>query len=188
MKLLFDFFPVIIFFAAFKLFGIYTATAASIAAAVIQVAVHWLRTRRFETTHLITLGVLAVFGSLTLILHDATFIKWKPTVVNWVFAAVVLASQFTRKTVLERLLGQQVSLPPAIWRRTNLSWGVFFLAMGALNLYVAFYYAPNASPEAREALWVNFKVFGMLGLTLVFVLLQGIWLAKHMEKTDKGGE
>lgn len=188
MKLLFDFFPVIIFFAAFKLYGIYVATAASIAAAVIQVAIHWLRMRRFETTHLITLGVLGVFGGLTLILRDPTFIKWKPTVVNWVFALVVLASQFTRKTVLERLLGQQVTLPPAIWRRTNLSWGLFFIAMGALNLYVAFFYAPNASPAAREALWVNFKVFGMLGITFLFVLLQGIWLAKHMEKIDKDGD
>lgn len=185
MKLLFDFFPVIIFFAAFKFYGIYAATAASIAAALIQVAVHWLRTRRFEMTHLITLAVLGVFGGLTLILHDATFIKWKPTIVNWLFAAAVLGSQFTRKTVLERILGQQVQLPPTVWRRTNLSWGLFFLAMGALNLYVAFYYAPQASPEVREATWVNFKVFGLLGLTLAFVLLQGVWLAKHMQKLDK---
>ncbi|BAU47761.1 septation protein A [Sulfurifustis variabilis] len=187
MKFLYDLFPLLLFFAAFKLYGIYVATAVAIAASFVQVGSFWLRHRRFETMHLVTLGVLAVFGGLTLLLQDDTFIKWKPTLVYWILAALVLGSQWVgRKTAIERILGAQISLPPAVWARQNLSWGVFFAALGGLNLYVAFYYGLDLEPAARQEIWVNFKVFGLLGITLAFTLLQGALMARHIiEKPDK---
>lgn len=191
MKLLFDFFPVIVFFAAFKFYDIYVATAASIVAAILQVGGYWFKHRRFERMHVVTLGVLVVFGTLTLVLRDDTFIKWKPTVVNWAFALVLLGSQWIgEKPVVERMLSAQIQLPRAVWRRMNLSWGLFFAAMGLLNLYVAFYYGLDKTVEARQAIWVDFKLFGMLGLTLVFTLIQGLFLAKHVGAAtgDKDGE
>jgi intracellular septation protein len=192
MKLLYDLLPLLLFFAAFKLYDIYVATAVAIVASVIQVGGQWLKRRRFETMPLITLGVLAVFGGLTLALHDDTFIKWKPTIVYWVLGALVLGSQWIgSRTLVERLLGQQISLPAAIWARQNLSWGLFFVALGALNLYVAFFYRPDLAAAQRQEIWVNFKVFGLLGLTLVFLLIQGVLMARHASeppgKDSSGG-
>lgn len=186
MKFLFDFFPVIVFFAAFKLYGIYAATVASIIAAVLQVGAFWWKHRRFERMHLVTLAVLAVFGGLTLALHDDTFIKWKPTIVNWVFAALLLGTHwFGKKNALEHMLDGNLSLPKIVWQRMNFSWALFFIFLGGLNLYVAFYYAPDQSPEARQAIWVNFKVFGLLGLTLAFTVVQALFLAKHLQPAQK---
>ncbi len=183
MKLLFDFFPLLLFFAAFNLYDIYVATAVGIAATLAQVGWHWLRTRRFETLHLITLGALIVMGGLTLVLRDDTFIRWKPTVVYAIFALLTLGSQLVgEKTVLERLLGSQISLPKRIWSRLNLSWGCFFLFLGGLNLYVAFFYGLDRDPAARLAFWVNFKFFGLIGLTLAFTFVQGIVMARHADK------
>lgn len=186
MKFLFDLFPVIVFFVAFKTYGIYVATAASIAAAMVQVGWFWLRHRRFERMHLITLAVLVVLGGLTLALRDDTFIKWKPTIVNWAFAALLLGSHVIgRKPMFERMLSAQMTLPADVWRRMNFSWAIFFLAMGALNVYVAFYYGLDLTKEARDAIWVDFKVFGLLGLTLAFTVLQAVFLAKHLNKEEK---
>lgn len=186
MKLLFDFFPVIIFFAAFKLYDIYVATAASIVAGILQVGGYWWKHRRWERMHLVTLGVLVLFGGLTLLFRDDTFIKWKPTIVNWAFAAILLASQWIgEKPMVERMLSAQITLPRAVWRRMNLSWGVFFAAMGLLNLYVAFYYGLDKDPAVRQAIWVDFKLFGLLGLTLVFTVIQGLFLAKHIKSENE---
>lgn len=192
MKLLYDLFPLLLFFAAFKLYDIYTATAVAIVVSIVQVAVQWFRRRRFETMPLVTLGVLIVFGGLTLWLHDDTFIKWKPTIVYWVLGAMVLGSQWIgRRTLIERLLGEQISLPAAVWSRQNLYWGLFFIALGALNLYVAFFFRPELAAAERQAIWVNFKVFGLFGLTLVFLLIQGALMARHMTEPpekDRSGE
>ena len=188
MQLLFDFFPLILFFVAYKWYGIFVATGVAIAASIIQVSVHWLRNRRFETAHLTTLGVIVVFGGLTLIFRDDTFIKWKPTIVNWIFAAIVLASLIgQRRTVLEFLLGKKIHLPVTIWRKVNLAWGLFFLVAGALNYYVAFVFRSELDPQLRTDLWVNFKVFGLMGLTLVFAVIQMMLVARYIV-TDNGDD
>jgi len=186
MKFLFDIFPLLLFFAAFKLYDIYIATAVAIAASFIQVGLYWWRHRRFETMHLITLAVIAVFGGLTLFLRDDTFIRWKPTIVYWIFSVLILGSQFVGgKTVMERLLSNQFALEARIWRHYNLSWGLFFAIAGALNLYVAFYYGLDQAEDVRRATWVNFKVFGLLGLTLAFAIVQAVVLARHIKPHDK---
>ena len=189
MQLLFDFFPLILFFAAYKWYGIFVATGVAIVASIIQVAVHWLRNRRFETAHLTTLGVIVVFGGLTLIFRDDTFIKWKPTIVNWLFAAIVLASLIgQRRTVLEFLLGKKIHLPVTIWRKVNLAWGLFFLVAGALNYYFAFVFRTELDPQLRTDLWVNFKVFGLMGLTLVFAVIQMMLVARHIVTDNTNGD
>lgn len=182
MKLLFDFFPLLLFFVAFKLAGIYVATAVAMVASFAQVGGYWWKYRRFETMHLLTLAVIVVFGGLTLILQNDAFIKWKPTILYWVFASLILGSQWIgKKPAMERLLGSQLALPAAIWRRFNLSWGIFFLFMGALNLYVAFYFALDHDAAWRREMWVNFKVFGSLGLTFLFTLAHIPFLSKYLD-------
>ena len=188
MKIFYDLFPLLLFFAAFKYYDIYVATAVAIAASFLQVGLFWLKYRRFETMHLITLAIIAVFGGLTLILHDETFIKWKPTILYWVLAAVTLASHFVgRETVIQKLLGAQMTLPPRLWHRYNLSLGILFVILGALNLYVAFYYALDQDAETRRDIWVNFKVFGLMAITFVFVIIQAFYLARHI-KPNNGAE
>ncbi len=184
MKFLYDLFPLLLFFAAFKLFDIYTATAVAIVASFVQVGGYWIMHRRFETMQLITLGVIVVFGGLTLLLHDDTFIKWKPTLVYWMLAAFVLGSQVLgRHTLVKRMLGAQVQLPENIWRRLNLSWGLFFIVLGAINLYVAFYYRLDLDTATRQDIWVKFKVFGLLGITFVFIAVQAFFIARHQLET-----
>lgn len=183
MKFLYDLLPLLLFFAAYKYYGIYTATGVAIVASVVQTAGFWLKHRRFEAMHLVTLGVIVVFGGLTIFLRDDTFIKWKPTLVYWILAALVLGSQVIgSRTVIDRMLSSQVTLPPRVWRLLNLSWGLFFTVLGVVNLYVAFYYGVGTLDEtARTDLWVNFKVFGLMAITLVFVIAQAIVMARHMQ-------
>lgn len=174
MKLLFDFFPILLFFIAYKIQGIFVATAVVIVAAFIQVAIFWLKHRRFEKMHLITLSIIIVFGGATLVFQDPVFIKWKPTVVNWLFAIVFLASQFIGdRPLLERMMSHAITVPTLVWLRLNLMWVVFFLGMGAANIFVAYRFDENT--------WVNFKLFGMMGLTFAFVIGQTLYLARHME-------
>jgi intracellular septation protein len=174
MKFLFDFFPVLLFFAAYKLYDIYVATAVIIVASFVQVSASWLLHRRIEKTHLITLALIIVFGGATLWLQDEMFIKWKPSVINWLFGIVFIGSQFVgEKTIIERMMGKQMVLPDAIWTRLNMAWSIFFIALGCLNLYVAFGFDTNT--------WVNFKLFGLMGLTLVFIILQSIYVMRHIK-------
>jgi intracellular septation protein len=178
MKFLFDFFPVLLFFLAYKAFDIYVATAVAIAATLVQIAVVWTKTRKVAPMQLVTLAVIVVFGGLTLYLHDEQFIKWKPTVINWLFGAVFLASHFFgRQTAIERMLAGNIVLPQPVWRRLNLGWVLFFLAMGAANLYVMTFFDRDT--------WVNFKLFGMLGLTLIFVVVQSLYLSRYMEESGE---
>lgn len=191
MKLLFDFFPLVLFFGAYKLFDIYVATLVAMAASLAQVVFIRIRHQRFETTHLVTLFVIFLFGGMTLIFQDDMFIKWKPTIVNWIFAIVVLGSQFIgKRTVLERLLGGQMQMPARIWKKVNVSWGLFFLVSGLLNLYVAFYFRTHLDEATRTDFWVNFKVFGLLGLTLAFSIIQMMIVARYIstEPADPSDE
>ena len=189
MKFLYDLFPLLLFFVAFKFFGIYVATAVAIAASFLQVGFFWLRHRRFETMQLVTLAVIAVFGGLTLALHDDAFIKWKPTLVYWILAVLMFGSQWLgKKTLMERMMSAQIALPAQVWRQINLSWGIFFAVLGAVNIYVAFYYGLDLSDEVRRNIWVDFKVFGSFGLTLVFAIAQAFFMAKHIQEPPAGGK
>ncbi|MBK8162343.1 MAG: septation protein A [Gammaproteobacteria bacterium] len=181
MKLLFDFFPVLLFFAAYKLTGddIYIATAVAIAATFIQSAIFWLRHRRLEKMHMITLVLLVVFGGATLLLQDEVYIKWKPTVLNWLFGLVFIGSHFIgERPVIQRLMSQAVTLPQDVWYRLNLVWSLFFIAVGFINLYVVY----NFDTET----WVNFKLFGIIGLTLVFIIAQSFYIGRYIK--HDGGE
>ncbi len=186
MKFLFDMFPLLIFFGTFKFYDIYVATGVAIIATFIQVAIFWLKNRRFESMHIITLVLITFFGGLTILLQDDVFIKWKPTVVNWVFSVVIIGMlRFAQKSALEYVMGKQIILPTPIWRNLNWAWAGFFMFLGLLNLYVAFYYNSTADPEIRIATWVNFKVFGLLGLTLLFAIGQIFFLSKHIKMKDE---
>ncbi|MGZ8209820.1 MAG: septation protein A [Burkholderiales bacterium] len=174
MKMLFDIFPVVLFFVAFKLYGIYVATAVAIAATFLQIGWLWLRRRQIDKMLWVSLGVITIFGGATLLLESETFIKWKPTVLYWLFAGALAVSALGfKKNLIRSMMGKQVSLPDEIWRRLLTSWIAFFVAMGALNLYVAYNFSTDA--------WVNFKLFGGIGLMLVFVLVQALMLARHVQ-------
>ena len=174
MKFLFDLFPVILFFVAFKVAGIYVATGVAIAATFLQVAWLGLRGRSIDPMLWASLGIIVVFGGATLALQDETFIKWKPTVLYWLFGGTLLGGELFGKNIIRALLKQQLELPDLVWKKLSWSWVGFFVFMGAANLYVAFSYSTDA--------WVNFKLFGSMGLMLVFVLAQGMMLAKYVEE------
>jgi len=178
MAFLFDFLPVLLFFLAYKWKGIFIATGVIIIATLVQVAIQWARTRSVKPMHLVTAILVLVFGGITLLLGNEEWIKWKVTVVNWLFAVGLLASAFMgqRRTAIERLLGTEIELPTAVWRRLNTMWIVFFAVLGAINLYVMHYFSTDT--------WVDFKFYGVIGLTLLFALIQGVYLARHMTVED----
>ena len=170
MQILIDFLPIIVFFATYKFAGMYAATGAIMVAMALQIGFQWVRDRTVSKM-LLTSGILvAVFGGITLLLRNPIFIQWKPTVVNWLFAAAFLGSRYIgEKTLTERMMGEAVQLEPVMWRQLNLMWIGNFSFLGAANLYVVYNF--------DEATWVNFKLFGMLGLTLVMVVIQVLWIA-----------
>jgi intracellular septation protein len=177
MKFLFDIFPVIVFFVAYKIADIYAATAVAIAATFAQIGWMWFRHRKVETMLWVSLAIIVVFGGATLALQDETFIKWKPTVLYWLFgAALLIAERVFGKNLIQAMMGKQIELPLPVWAKLNLSWCLFFVVMGIINLYVAYSFSTDA--------WVNFKLFGATGLMIVFVFAQAIFLAKFVE--DKG--
>jgi intracellular septation protein len=174
MKLLFDFFPVVLFFIAFKVFNIYVATATAIVATFAQIAWVKLHRRKVDTMLWVSLAVITVFGGATLFLGNETFIKWKPTVLYWIFAVVLTGGFVFGKNFIRMMMESQVQLPDGVWKKLQASWIVFFAVMGVVNLYVAYNYSTDA--------WVNFKLFGGLGLMLVFVVLQALMLSKHVQE------
>ena len=177
MKFLFDLFPIILFFVAFKAFDIYVATGVVIAATAAQIGWVWHRHRKVDTMLWVSLGLVVVFGGATLFLRDETFIKWKPTVLYCLFAAVLLVSaRFFGKNLIRAMLSQaQMELPETLWSRLNLAWAAFFTFMGVLNLWVAFTFSTDT--------WVSFKVFGVMPLTMIFALAQ-IGLLKRYEQAS----
>ncbi|MBI3774965.1 MAG: septation protein A, partial [Gammaproteobacteria bacterium] len=150
------------------------ATGVAIAASIVQVGYSWYKHRRVETMQWITLVLIVVFGSATLILKDEMFIKWKPTVLNWMFAAAFLGSQYIgKKSLAERMLAANINLPHEVWTRLNWSWVTFFVFLGCANLYVVYHFDTDT--------WVNFKLFGMMGLTIAFVVLQAVFLSRYVK-------
>jgi len=218
MQFLIDFLPILLFFIAYKFAGIYVATGIAIAVSALQVGWNWWRHRRIEPLQLATLGLIAVFGGLTLALHNPIFVMWKPTLVNWLFAAVFFGSHWIgERNLIERMMRKNVMLAPAIWARLNFSWAAFFFFLGVANLFVVYVWsgfftaqqtliaesgqtaldltacAANYSDrllalcedtQAREAVWVNFKLFGMMGLTILFVIAQMFYLARHVQPAE----
>jgi len=199
MKFLYDFFPVILFFVAYKIFpglspetiapvnqltalgldpaasshAILFATLVAIIASFIQVSLYRMRHGRFERMHLVSLGILTLVGGATLVLRDPIYFMWKPTLLNWLFALIFLGSMWIgRKPLVERMMGGSISVPSEIWKRLNLAWVGFFLLTGVLNILVAYQFS--------EETWVNFKMFGLLGLTVIFIFLQAFYLARYM--------
>lgn len=234
MKLLFDFLPIIVFFAVYKWAGIYWATGAAVAVSAAQIAALRVLRRPVDKTQWFNLALLAGLGGLTIALRDERFIMWKPSLINWTFGIAFALSLFGQKPLTERMLGAQLALPRAVWRRLTVGWVLFFVLSGALNAYVAFVYqvtpqsldAPQQTiyaqvatddgayaqalegralteldaadraalaaqtPAQRQAaylhklhqdLWVNFKLFGLLGLTLAFVLAQGVYIGRYLQ-------
>ena len=182
-KLLLDFFPVLLFFFVYKSYddpteGIIAATAVAIVASIVQVAYTRFKYGRVENMHLITLALIVVLGGATILLRDEMFIKWKPSVVNWLFAAVFLGSQFIgSKNIVRRMMDKAVTLEDFIWTRLNLAWAGFFVFAGLLNVYVVYNYDTDT--------WVNFKLFGLLGLTVAFVIAQSFYLMYHIKEAPE---
>lgn len=218
MKILYDFFPILLFFIAYKLYGIYAATMVAIVASIAQVGYAKFKHGKVENMHLVSLALIVVLGGLTVFLQDKSFIMWKPTLINWLFAAVFFGSMFIgEKPLIKRMLGGQIKLEDGIWKRLNHLWIAFFIFSGAINIYFVQHYlqaeqaliavAPDTNNEdlkdfncdvrytgeahplcleakSRESLWVNFKLFGLLGLTIIFVIGQAFYLSRYMQEDD----
>jgi intracellular septation protein len=175
MKIFLDFFPIILFFVVFKAFGIFAATAVAIVATIGQIAWMWRKNGFVEPMQWVSLGVIVVFGGATLITQDETFIKWKPTVLYWLMgSALWIGHVVFKRNLLRQLMGTQLTLPDHAWRVLLHCWVVFFTGMGFLNLWVA----DNFDTDT----WVSFKLFGGLGLMLVFVVLQGIYMSRFIQE------
>jgi len=202
MKMLFDLFPVILFFTSFKvaegrkeasaellngLFGsiglagafvpeqspILLATVVVILATFAQIAWVWLRHGKVDTMLWISLGLITVLGGMTLVFRDETFIKWKPTILYWVFSIALLGSAMLfGKNLIRSMLAAQIEVPEHVWIKLNLLWAAFFAFMGAANLFIAKTFPTD--------IWVNFKLFGGMGLMLLFMLAQGFWLSRYL--------
>lgn len=176
-KQLFEFFPIILFFIAYKAYDIYVATGVVIVATIFQVSYNWLRHRKVEKMQWITLGLILVMGGATIYLQNEQFIKWKLTIIEWLFGAAFLGSQFIgKKTFVERMMGSAVTMPSKAWVRLNMFWALFFFAVGAINLYVMYNFDTDV--------WVNFKTFGVPGLMVVFMLLQMVFLYKYLPESE----
>jgi len=181
MQVLFDVFPVIVFFVVYRFQGIYAATVAIIATMALQIAYQWFRYGKVNKMFLVSGIAVAVLGGITLALRNPLFIQWKATIVNWLFAAAFLGSQFIGdKTLIERVMGHAVQLEAAFWRQLNLMWVVAFAALGAANLYVVYHFS--------ESVWVNFKLFGMTGLLLFVAIVQAAWIALRTAPADARAE
>lgn len=177
MKFLFDLFPVILFFFAFKIYGIYVATGVAIVATLIQIS--WVKLKHGKVDNmLIASGIIIVlFGGATLLLQDETFIKWKPTVLYWLFGIVlIIASLLFKKNLIRAMMEKQISMPDAIWDKLNTAWAVFFMLLGGLNLFVAYQFTTEV--------WVNFKLFGTMILMFSFIVGQSLMISKYITTNE----
>lgn len=178
MKQFLDFLPLALFFVVYKMYDIFTATKVLIVASAIVLIYCWIRYRKVEKVALITFVLVAVFGGLTIKFHDVEFIKWKVTVIYGLFATALLFSQWVmKKTLIQRMLGKELTLPDAVWSKLNIAWALFFIVCGLANIYIAFWLPFDV--------WVNFKVFGLTILTLLFTVLSGFYIYRHMPAQDE---
>lgn len=207
MKLLFDLFPVILFFFSYykahlliahtpigqwidpaqpaHIAATIVATSIAIIASFLQVGWYWMKHRRFEKMHLFSLGMISVLGGLTIYIGNPAFIQWKPTLLYWLFATILLGSQyFAGKNLIQKMIGTQISLPQFVWNRLNLIWVLFFIITGFANLYVAFYYRTDLDAETRMNFWVSFKLFGLTGLMVLFVIGLGFYISRHAQENE----
>lgn len=178
MKQILEFIPILLFFIAYKFYDIFVATAVVIVATIIQVSITWIRYRKVEKMQWITLGLILIMGGATLYLQDESFIKWKLTIIEWLFGAAFLGSQFIgNKTFVERMMGASMELPSPVWNRLNLVWSLFFFSVGGLNLFVMYTYNTDD--------WVLFKTFIVPGLMVAFIILQMLYLYKYLAKPEE---
>lgn len=178
MKQLLEFIPIILFFIAYKFYDIYVATAVVIVATIIQVSYAWFRHRKVESMQWITLGLVLIMGGATLYLQNEQFIKWKLSIIEWLFGVAFLGSHFIgKRTFVERMMSSNLSLPAVIWQRLNIMWGVFFLSVGFINVYVMYNFSTDD--------WVSFKTFGVPGLMVIFIVIQMVFLYKYVPETEE---
>lgn len=176
MSAILEFLLLVAFFASYLWEGIFFATGVLMAGSVVVLAVSWWRSRKLEPLPLAVTILALVLGGVTLLFHDPVFIKWKFSIIEWLFGMVFLASQFTRQTLIERMLGTQIKAPLGVWRRLNLVWAAFFLILGSVNVYVIY------SFDTTE--WIEFKVWWSTAAMLVFVVAQAFYLSRHVQ-TEK---
>ncbi len=178
MKQLLDFLPLAVFFIFYKLYDIFIASGALIIATGLALVASWVLYRKLDKMTIVTFVLVAVFGILTLVFHNDEFIKWKVTVIYSLFALALLYSQFfMAQPLIKSLIGKEIQLPETSWRRLNVAWVLFFLACGLANIYVAFW--------LPEAFWVNFKVFGLTALSLLFTLISGVYIWRQMPQQEE---
>ena len=176
MQFLYEFFPVLLFFITFKFYGIYAATVAGIVTTFIQVILTRFYSKKWDKKQLITLIIFLIFGSLTLYFHNPIFIKWKPTIIFWIFSLVIFGSLFTRKTLVQQMMEHALegkgNIPVTVWQRLNIGWGFFFFLLGLINLYIAYQFS--------NEVWVNFKFYGITAALLIFSIAQALCLTKYV--------
>jgi intracellular septation protein len=172
VKIVFDLLPLVVFFVAFKLADIFVATGLAIATTVVLIGMALVRRRPVPPMQWATLIIIVVFGGATLVLHDDTFIKWKPTVLYWAGAMALLGSLVAKRNLVKSIIGSEISLPEGLWTRVCIAWGIFFALLGCLNLYVAFNYT--------TASWVNFKVFATPAIVAAFAIVQSFWITREL--------
>lgn len=178
-NLIYDFLIVFLFFVAFKFYDIYVATYVGIFGTAIQVFIHRFWKGSFDKKQLFVLGIFVVFGGMTLYFHNPIFVKWKPSIVFWIFGLAILCSHFmTKQPIMQRLMGTMLEekghIPLQVWKNLNLAWGTFFILLGGINIFVAYQYSTNV--------WVNFKLYGTLGSLFLFAVGQSIYLARYLEQ------
>jgi intracellular septation protein len=181
-NVIYDFIVVLLFFIAFKWYGIYVATIVGIIGTASEVIVHRIWKGFFDKKQLFVLGIFLVFGGMTLYFHNPIFVKWKPSIVFWIFGMVIMFSHFmTKQPIMQRLMGavleNKVPIPLHVWKTLNLMWGIFFLLLGTVNIFIAYHFTTE--------IWVNFKLYGILGSLFLFAIAQSIYLARYLDQKNE---
>jgi intracellular septation protein len=172
MELLSEFFPILVFFCVFKWQGLMVATVAAIIATFVVLIITKIKTGKYKNMQLVSFFILLTLGSFALFCKKEIFIKWKPTAIYWILAVAFLITQLCGKQLLiEKINNNSIQLPKKIWNTLNILWIIFFILMGILNLYVVYFFDTNT--------WVNFKLFGTFGLTMLFIIFQIIFISKY---------